>query len=107
VKFFENREGFLIGFEAYGHAGFDEAGRDIVCAGVSSLLQTAYLSLKEIIKADVRMTKKKGYLSCKVRSFCQKDLEKIDLVLRSVLIGLEYIEKSYGEFLKLEAVGRC
>lgn len=107
VQFFENKEGFLIGFEAYGHAGFDEVGKDIVCAGVSSLLQTAYLSLKEIIKTDVRLIKKKGYLCCKIVSFSQKDVEKIDLVLRTALLGIEYIEKSYNRFLTLETVRRC
>ena len=39
-------EGFYI--EAAGHSGFGEKGRDVVCAGVSTLIFTTYYYLRKL-----------------------------------------------------------
>lgn len=36
VAEFFRKNGEITGFKVSGHAGYDESGRDIVCAGVSS-----------------------------------------------------------------------
>ena len=40
----------LTGIESRGHSGFAPAGRDIVCAAVSTLMQSAILGLEDIAK---------------------------------------------------------
>lgn len=37
--------------EVEGHAGYDAHGRDIVCAGISAILQTAVLGLEAIAES--------------------------------------------------------
>ena len=38
VTVYQNTDGKKIGFSSVGHAGYDEYGHDIVCAGVSALV---------------------------------------------------------------------
>lgn len=49
-------DGSVLGFKISGHAGFADAGSDIVCAGVSSAVQMTANTITEIIgeKADVK-----------------------------------------------------
>lgn len=37
-----------------GHAGYAECGKDIVCAGVTALIQTLVGSLKELTSDDIK-----------------------------------------------------
>ncbi|MEG0766516.1 MAG: ribosomal-processing cysteine protease Prp [Clostridia bacterium] len=48
VVFYRTGRGRVAGFDAVGHAGFAEAGEDIVCAGVSALTQTAVNALERV-----------------------------------------------------------
>ena len=43
------RNGNFVGFSVSGHAMFDEAGRDIVCAAVSSAVQLTVNGITEIL----------------------------------------------------------
>jgi len=58
------REGLLMGVEAQGHAGWDKAGRDIVCAAVSVLLRSTARTLAQRYKEGLRFeAPKPGVLS--------------------------------------------
>lgn len=48
IKINVNAESGNMTIEVKGHAGYDAHGRDIVCAGVSAILQTAVLGLEAI-----------------------------------------------------------
>ncbi|MBD5655414.1 MAG: ribosomal-processing cysteine protease Prp [Candidatus Eremiobacteraeota bacterium] len=55
----------LSSFLATGHAGWADSGEDVVCAAVSTMLQTAWLGLSEIAKIDVRGSRGNGRLELK------------------------------------------
>ena len=55
-------KGKIVQFEATGHADFAKSGEDIVCAAVSSLLQTTLLGLQEYLKINLEINKEKGNL---------------------------------------------
>ena len=38
VVIYQTKEGTFTGFDALGHAGFADAGEDIVCAAISALV---------------------------------------------------------------------
>ena len=44
---FERKNGRFCGFSVQGHAGFAEAGKDVVCAAVSSAVQYATILITE------------------------------------------------------------
>lgn len=53
VRFLRNVRDEISGVCAEGHAQWDEAGKDIVCAAASVLLQSLWLGLTEVLKLDV------------------------------------------------------
>nr|WP_027870796.1 ribosomal-processing cysteine protease Prp [[Eubacterium] cellulosolvens] len=52
VTFYQNRNGQLTGFEAADHAGYAEAGEDIVCAAVSALVIHTINSVERFTSQD-------------------------------------------------------
>ena len=54
----------LYGFQASGHAGYDAYGKDILCAAVSALTQSASQGITQVAraKAEVRTDEKEGFL---------------------------------------------
>jgi len=96
----------IIGFECKNHSGYAESGKDIVCAGISSITQTAVLGLENIakVKCDVQIDQKKGYLSVQI---AQKDINSTNfknaqIILQTMLCGLEDLSEQYPKNIKLE-----
>ncbi|MFZ5945944.1 MAG: ribosomal-processing cysteine protease Prp [Bacillota bacterium] len=102
---FEDDKGSLIGFEISGHAHFADSGKDIVCAAVSILGTTTVNSLEEqlIVKPIYTVDEGKGYLECVVSpNLDNSDMEKAQIILKTLVIGLQSIEEAYGSYLKLQ-----
>ena len=96
----------IVGFECKKHSGFAESGKDIVCAGISCITQTAVLGLENVAKVDcnTQIDPQKGYLSVQI---AQNDInsakfESAQIILRSMLCGLEDLQEQYPKYLKLE-----
>lgn len=53
VKIFFQPDGRISGFDVSGHSGTAAEGEDIVCAGVSSLTDTAFLGITEYLHREV------------------------------------------------------
>ena len=53
VRVFRRPDGAISGFDANGHAGYAEAGEDIVCAAVSALTEATLNGLQSVVKAPV------------------------------------------------------
>lgn len=85
----------LIGLEIKGHAGFDEIGKDLVCAGVSSIVTGGFNAL---IKDEIEeIILDEGY----AKVVLKKDAIDSKIVLKTILIQLQTIEESYPKNIKL------
>ena len=94
--------GHIIGFDAEGHTGYAEHDHDIVCAGVSSLTQTAYLGIKQLAEADVRFSAGDGAFRLRLgKQLTDKQREQAELILGTMVLGLSSIEENYSDHLKL------
>ena len=101
VTFFRTGK-HLYGFDCTGHAGYAEAGEDIVCSAISVLTQTAVIGLTEVahLPADVSVTD--GHLCCVVsRDMDDPQQEEADLLLNTLLKGLHAVDESYPGYLKI------
>ena len=76
----ENLRGFLI----RGHAGFAEAGQDIVCAAVSALAATALLGLERYLP-----------------DLTEREAHDAQVILTVLLLGLEGVAEEYGRYIEL------
>ena len=80
-------------FISKGHAGYAEAGQDIVCAAVSALIITTVNSLEKFTDDKFDVQEKDGFVSIHFRI----DLsERGMLLMDSLLLGLTEIAGSYN-----------
>ena len=101
---FYTLDSVIRGFEASGHAGYAEAGSDIVCAAVSALTQATAGGLSEVVKAPVqtKMNEDTGYLSCVIDSSCDGEtLSKAQILLVTLKMALTEISRDYPGTIRI------
>lgn len=103
--FFLNSKKEIWGFEISGHAGYEEEGKDIICAAVSALAQNAANSIESFADEVPVIEQKDGYFSCCISSLKEENPnDKASLLLNSLKLGLTEIQKSYGKaYLKVKS----
>jgi len=93
----------IVGFQVSGHAGYEDAGRDIVCAGVSAIAQTAALGLVSHLGEQTRWVQETGKLSCQIDNSPSAEEEVASqAILRSMQLGIEALREAYPDFIKVE-----
>ena len=100
---FHKKDHELVSFEMTGHAGFGEYGEDIVCAGVSALAITTVNSIEKLAgyQPIVDVDEVEGgdlYLEI-VRDVTKVQAQTTQILLNSLLLGLEDIQSEYQDFL--------
>ena len=81
-----------------GHAGYAEPGKDIVCAGVSTLVQTLIGSLDILTPGALESTEiKPGYTEIKYINLS----EHAKILVDSFFIGVEMIAHEYPEHVRI------
>lgn len=107
IKIFRNQNRYIVKYEVSGHVDFDEHGRDILCAAVSVLSQTAILALEKVCKIshcdiDLCVDEKTGYLRVSLSDQIPKDKrDKANIVLESMVVGMEDISLQYPKYINL------
>ncbi len=103
ITFYRTAAGDYAGFTCDGHAGYAEAGEDIVCAAVSVLVINTINSLEEITGEPMQVDtdEEAGVIRC---SFTRGPLRETSRTLMdSLVLGLTHIEKEYGKkYCKLQ-----
>ncbi len=90
VLIFEDVDRKVSGFQVSGHSGTAAHGKDIVCAGISSLAQTALLGIGEYLHREMDYSVASGKLSMRLKS-APDDLT--EAILQTMLLGMSEIEK--------------
>ena len=101
VTFYENRNQEYTAFNCIGHAEYGEYGEDIICAAVSALVTNTVNSIEILVKDDYRVTtnEEEGLLNFALKEGYRKESV---LLLRSLVLGLQEIQRVYGnEFISL------
>lgn len=83
--------------EISGHANFDCHGKDIVCAGVSAIVYGSINAIDQVKKNQIEFKIKEGYTFIKVK----KDSSDLQLLLKMMLVQLQTLEETYGQFIKI------
>lgn len=81
------------GITVDGHAGYAEAGKDIVCAAVSVLTQNLIKSIEALTEDEIQYEVESGYID-----IAYKDLsEQGKLLVDSFFIGVSAVSAVYGQ----------
>jgi len=91
--------------EATGHSGYAEAGSDIVCAAISTLLQGLINGLTEVvkIKPNYVIDEEIPHLSVTLPQELTPDImEKCQILMRSTYLSVKNVADGYQKFIKIK-----
>ncbi|MGN0417019.1 ribosomal-processing cysteine protease Prp [Anaerostipes faecalis] len=86
------------GIEISGHANYAEAGKDIVCAGVTTLTQTLIKSLIDLTEDKIKYGMSSGRADIKYRNLSEAG----KLLVDSFFIGICQIADEFPEHVRIE-----
>lgn len=90
-------DNFIKSFKVTGHANYDDYGKDIVCASVSSIVITSINMALKLDEFSVKVADKSGLI--------ETDVLKRDDVINKVFINmvdmLKELEKDYSKNIKI------
>ncbi len=96
----------IVSFEITGHGGisFDAQpaakGNDILCAGVSSLVQGILIGLEYVAHASPKIEQKEnGLLECVIG---KPEGTQTKVLLKTLLLSLKQMENQFPENVKIE-----
>jgi uncharacterized protein YsxB (DUF464 family) len=96
--------GCIASFEVSGHAGAAQYGKDIVCAAVSAVTQTAVEGLRKVagLSPAVVIDDDSGFLSADLGP----DLTNGDAqtILATMLVGLRAIAKDNPRYVRIQDI---
>jgi uncharacterized protein YsxB (DUF464 family) len=104
LKVRRNAQGRIYRLSAKGHTRFAPQGSDIVCAGVSAIMQTVILGLDKVARAlpEVRLQKGNVLIAVRPSRLAPPVREKVDVIFETALLGLEELDRSYPGFIRIE-----
>lgn len=95
--------GRLCGFAVSGHAGYAAAGRDIVCAGVSSAVQMAANTVTEVLRAGARVRTEGDTVELLLAQRGAAEQEKaVQAVLEGLRLQLETLSRGHRGTIRVE-----
>ncbi len=104
VRFFL-KEGKFIGVLCEGHSDYAEEGSDIVCAAVSSVVQTAVLGLmqKAGIPVEYEVDAQEARLKAMLpEKLTERQVHDADVILSTACLGISDLYEQYSDFISLE-----
>ena len=94
---FRMREDSLTGFTVSGHAGVGSAGRDIVCAAVSSAVYMAANTVTDVLHCPADITVGDGLLSLDIPG----DAAAAQAILSGLRLHLQALHDQYPRRVQL------
>lgn len=95
---FYKKSGNLTGFKVSGHAGYADAGSDIVCASVTSSVQLACNLLTEYFGIDAEVSAQDNTVALKVRE--TSDISQ--KIIKGLYDHLDLISQQFKKTINLK-----
>lgn len=98
IKIQISRHGDLIdSISIKGHAGYDENGKDIVCASVSSIVITTVNAIVRVDESSIKYQENDGFVDIQIL----KHTDITDTLIRNMIDLLENLELQYSKNVKI------
>lgn len=99
------KNGEIVKVVANGHSGYGVAGEDIVCAGVSSIIQTAMLGLMGVAKINDCIKKDEENVTMEINlpnNLPSEKMHDAQVILETMLCGISDLHIGFSDFIELE-----
>lgn len=100
------QDGTLTGIESKGHSGYAQRGSDIVCAAVSTLMQSLVLGLEEVAGVRDMICKIDERVPLIRATWPEHEQENISLLTTATAKSLIQIAKDNPVYVKVMEVRR-
>ena len=94
---YEAKDNKYLSLDVSCHAEYDESGKDLICASVSSIM-FGFMNALDALNEDVQIQQLTNKIIINDHSSCNTIQEYFQLVMTQ----LKTIEESYGDFIKVE-----
>lgn len=91
------KDEYIANIEVKGHSDYDDIGKDIVCASISSMVTLVINSIVRFNENAIEYTVKDGYINIDIKMHN----EYIDTLLISLIDLLQDLAKSYPKNVKI------
>ncbi|MDD6034017.1 MAG: ribosomal-processing cysteine protease Prp [Oscillospiraceae bacterium] len=94
---FYSRNGRLCGFSVSGHTGYAAAGRDILCAAISSAVQLTANGITEILKQNARVEAGGDTVSLRL----EDSSDEASAMLEALKLHLELLREDHPKNIQI------
>lgn len=95
-------EGHYKSFKVRGHSGSAPAGKDIICAAVSAIVQTALIGLDEVALIKNSYTVSDGLVNCILPdNINEASFDTAQTIISVMYLGLASIAEQYHDFVRI------
>ncbi|MBR6778879.1 MAG: ribosomal-processing cysteine protease Prp [Clostridia bacterium] len=92
----------IITIEATGHSGYAEAGSDIVCSAVSTLMQSLANGLTEIVKASVKVIVDEDIPHMSISLQGADKMQQSQILMQTTALALKELKDGYSKYIKIK-----
>ena len=97
------KNGSVVDVECIGHTGFGEEGEDILCAGLSTLVQSTLLGLLQVVGINVKYKTGEGSLRFTLPdNLSSSQRHDADVLLNTMLVAIDDFYTEYSDYINLE-----
>ncbi len=102
VRIDRNAKGSIVSFTVTGHAGYNDPGKDIVCAGVSAVTVGTLNAIEKLTGLELAGRVEEGFLEAVVPELAPGETaERVQLLLEAMVVMIQSIQESYGAFVTI------
>jgi uncharacterized protein YsxB (DUF464 family) len=92
----------LISFTVSGHSNFGKKGNNLLCAGVSTLIQTIIISFKKVLCINISLDVDDGFINCKFpANLTTAENDKVSLLMMTMICGMEDLKKQFPKEINI------
>ena len=97
---FHLNSGMIYGYDISGHSGWDEQGKDIICAAVSSAAYMTANTVTDIMHINAETFVDEGKMHIMINNM--QDAKKAQIILQGFLLHVKELSNQYNDFIKIE-----
>ena len=92
----------ITGFTVSGHSGYEERGKDIVCAYVTAVVTMAEATINDVCgaKAKVRVKDEQARITLTLPAVCDEE-ETVQAVLAGMMLTLCGMRDDYPDYIEV------
>ncbi|MDT8715286.1 ribosomal-processing cysteine protease Prp [Clostridium sp. 19966] len=95
----------LIGYNVDGHAEYQDGDTmvydDLVCGVVSNLAQVTIIGVTEVLGIDASYVAEEGDIRLDISELSIEAISSCQVLLETMLLGLQRLEITYSEYIKV------